>query len=89
MRATDIHICTAETCPAGFYYITAVDGALFYWMAGPYSTHAEALADVLRARELADENDPRAWFMAWGTARSDRDRGSGSLNRAGLLAVAA
>jgi hypothetical protein len=38
-------------------------------MAGPYTSHTAALADVDRARTIADKHDGRAWFMGWGTVR--------------------
>ena len=70
------HVCTPETCPTpGRYYVTAIDiaRASVFYMAGPYATHAEALANVRPALTLADKHDPRAWFMAWGTARFTDD----------------
>lgn len=69
----------------GPYYVTAVDAGRVYTMAGPYATHAAALADVDRAREVAYAHDGRAWFMAWGTARMEGSDRVGTLNRLGLL----
>lgn len=66
------HVCTPETCPEpGRYYVTAIDAdrVRYHYMAGPYRTHAEALANVRPMLLLADRHDPRAWWMAWGTAR--------------------
>jgi hypothetical protein len=58
-------------------------------MAGPYPTHAAALADVDRALRIADQHDGRAWFMSWGTARvvDDNYRPDlvGTLNKNKLL----
>jgi hypothetical protein len=55
-------------------------------MAGPYDTHQEALADVGKARNIANEHDGRAWFMGWGTIRDKDDkRTPGNLNKAGLM----
>lgn len=81
------HVCTPETCPAtGGYYVTAVDAGQVYYMAGPYQTHAEALALVDKALNIADKRDGRAWFMSWGTSRRrDEYREPGSLNKHGLL----
>ncbi|HVN82281.1 MAG TPA: hypothetical protein VMW38_25070 [Terriglobia bacterium] len=81
------HCCTSETCPEpGNYYVTAVDGPSLYYMAGPYPTHAEALAMVEKALSIADKHDGRAWFMAWGTVRTkDGYSKPGSLNRANLI----
>jgi hypothetical protein len=36
---------------------------------GPYATHAEARANVDRARRYVLDNDPRGWLYAYGTAR--------------------
>ena len=81
----ETHICTEETCPTGAnYFVSAIDGSLHYYMAGPYTTHAAALADVDKARAIADKHDPRGCFMAWGTCKSDRTA-PGSINKAGLM----
>lgn len=51
-------------------------------MVGPFSDHATALAYVDIAFHVADQHDPRAWFMAWGTSRyrlTDPPR-KGSMN---------
>lgn len=85
--ATDNHICTPESCPEGAnYYVTAIDGQTAYFMAGPYTTHTEALGLVDRARTIACERDPsgRGDFMAWGTAKSTRSN-KAPLTRRGLL----
>jgi hypothetical protein len=78
------HVCTSGECPAGNYFVTALDGPSFYYMAGPYPTHAEALALVDKAKAIAYEHDGKAWFMAWGTARSERTE-PGSLNKHNLI----
>jgi len=85
MPDTD-HVCTEESCPLGTYYVSVVDGSSWWRMAGPYNTHQDALADVDRVRNIANEHDGRAWFMGWGTIR-DREgkRELGNLNRAGLI----
>jgi hypothetical protein len=81
------HVCTAESCPEpGSYYVSCIDGASFYLMAGPYGTHALALADVDKALHIADARDGRAWFMAWGTVRlRDGSTEPGRLNKHNLL----
>jgi hypothetical protein len=81
------HVCTPESCPeSGSYYVSAVDGHDWWKMAGPYRTHAEALADVNRALEIANKHDGRAWFMSWGTIRvAEGSSVPGNLNRAGLM----
>ena len=54
---------------------------------GPYATHAEALADVDKAREIAGNNDGRSLFMSWGTCRkhNPRDNAPGRLNALNLI----
>ena len=54
-----------------FYYVSAIDGARRYLIAGPYNDHAKALARVDAVNSHACANDGRAHFMAWGTAGSD------------------
>lgn len=84
-----MHVCDSKTCPEpGKYYVTAVDGQLFWKMAGPYSSHSEALANVERARKITSEKDRsgRSDFMGWGTARMSDDTSElGNLNKAGLI----
>lgn len=55
---------------AKHFYVSAVDGAKRYLVAGPYDSHDEAKGHVEHVRKHADEHDPRAHFMAWGTAGS-------------------
>lgn len=59
--------------PHRFYYVSAIDGPKRYLIAGPYPDHAAALAKVDTVRTEADKLDPRAWFMAWGTAGADEE----------------
>jgi hypothetical protein len=37
------------------------------FLLGPYTTHAEALANVERGRDLAVRNDPKAYWYSFGT----------------------
>lgn len=60
--------CSPETCPPGNYYVTCRDAGNSWFMAGPYTTHAEALANVDKAMHIANNIDGKAWFMSWGTA---------------------
>jgi biotin carboxylase len=53
----------------GHYFVTAIDGLRRYFLAGPWPTHAEALAQVDAVRRFAEQTDPRAVWMAYGTAR--------------------
>lgn len=54
-----------------YFYVSAIDGDRRYLIAGPYPLHSDALERVEKVRKMADERDPRASFMAWGTAGSD------------------
>ena len=83
----ETHVCNDQDCPAtGGYYVTAVDAGKVFYMAGPYQTHREALADVDKALHIAYKHDGRAWFMSWGTVRRKDDyREMGTLNRYGLI----
>ena len=86
MLVNEDHVCDADSCPRGTYYVTAVDGGSWWRMAGPYDTHQEALADVERARSITNEHVDRAWFMYWGTIRDKTgNRAPGNLNKAGLM----
>lgn len=51
------------------YYVSAVDGGCHALVAGPYATHAEALARVEVTCREWERRDPRASFAAWGTCR--------------------
>lgn len=51
------------------FFVTCIrEPALVAWLLGPYRTHAEALANVDRGRELAEKADPFTAFDAFGTA---------------------
>lgn len=58
---------------AAYFYVSAIDGRKKYMIAGPYLTHAKALAAVDTVRRDAERRDPRAYWMAWGTAGSSRE----------------
>lgn len=86
--ADHAHVCTQESCPDDArYYVSCVDDNLsIYPMAGPYPTHAEALADVQKAMRAATAVDPKAWWMSWGTFRKLEGKLTpGILNKHGLL----
>lgn len=55
------------------YYVTAIDAGKVHLMAGPFADHAAALAAVEPTLAWADALDGRAWFMAWGTSKLERD----------------
>jgi len=64
----DRSIEDADTRP-GPYFVTVIDGARTGFLAGPFRTHAEALAMVPAAKRIAMALDPRAVFYAFGTVR--------------------
>jgi len=49
------------------FYVTVKDGPRTGWLLGPYGTHDEALANVERGKELAEEHDRWAHFYFYGT----------------------
>lgn len=57
----------------GNYYVSVIDGPRRALLAGPWPTHAAALAMVDTVRELAVQIDPKAHFYAFGTARLPDD----------------
>jgi len=69
----------------GPYYVSAMEGNKTWLMAGPYATHRQALQDVQKARDIATEHDPRAWWKAWGTVRVEGASRVGALNKHGLI----
>jgi hypothetical protein len=79
--------CTPESCPPdGRYYVSAIDGPGYYLMAGPYPTHAAALADVDKVKDISQEKDAKAFWMSWGTCRvKEGELKPGTLNRLGLI----
>lgn len=72
---------TDEPC----YYVTIVDDARWLPLAGPFRTHAEALARVDEARKLAEAqypHDPHAPWYAYGTAKTPTGYREGKFNGA-------
>jgi hypothetical protein len=59
-----------DMTPKKNFYVSAIDGDRKFLVAGPYGTHNEALAMVAAVNAFACDHDPRACFMAWGTAGS-------------------
>lgn len=53
------------------YYVTMVRGNRVAWLAGPYSTHDEALEHVDEAKRRACERNCWHDFDAFGTARRE------------------
>ena len=68
----------------GPYYVSAINGSKVHLMAGPYELHADALATVDKARDIAVDHDPRAWWMQWGTVRVEGCEQIGQLHKLGL-----
>ena len=66
------------------YYVSLIHGSRTALLAGPFATHAEALALVQDAAAEAERIDPRAWFDAHGTCSLPR----ASCNPAGKLNAA-
>lgn len=85
MIADTVHDAANPDTRPGPYFVSAIDGTKNYIMAGPYATHAEALAKVEPARNIANDHDGRAWFMAWGTCRIEGSDRVGTLNKLGLI----
>lgn len=87
MKNTVEHVCSPESCPEpGKYFVTAQDAGKIHFMAGPYTTHAEALEKCHPALMIADKHDGRAWFMSWGTVRlTDDSPRIGTLNKNNLI----
>lgn len=69
----------------GNYYVSVIDQGRRALLAGPWPTHAEALAQVDAVRVKACELDPRGCWYAFGTARLPDDDSVpiryGSLNK--------
>jgi hypothetical protein len=61
-----------EAAMIAYYATLKRDSRRTAWLAGPYATHAEALAVVDRAWLAACEADPFCHFDARGTASIDR-----------------
>lgn len=55
--------------PAGDFYVTVRDASRTGFLLGPYSDLRDALANVRRGRDLANEHNSRAWFYSYGTSR--------------------
>ena len=67
---------TDESC----FYVSVVDGPRFGLLAGPFQTHAEALAKVDAARKVANEVDWKSAFYAFGTVKMKTGYREGVLN---------
>lgn len=64
------------------YYVSVIDGTRKALVAGPFETHAEALAQVEPEREKWYKLDARSHWYAWGTARVRDDKVAAQLGGA-------
>lgn len=68
----------------GNYYVSVVDGKRRALLAGPWPSHAEALARVDEVTRIACKLDPRGCWYLFGTCRLPDDDSipirAGSLN---------
>ncbi len=72
--------CECESHPDGAnFYVSVKDGSRSNVLAGPYSTHPEALAHVEQIRAWAERVNDRAVFYAFGTVAMAPD-----FNRPGM-----
>lgn len=55
----------------GHYYVTVRDAGRTGWILGPYPQHQEAIDNVDRGRDLANDANSRACFYSYGTSRVD------------------
>jgi len=68
-------ICDEGACREGYYYVSGADtdarSRPFKWwpLLGPYRTHLESLDQVERGRKLAEQENWRAAFWAFGTVQ--------------------
>lgn len=56
------------------FYVSVIDGTRSALVAGPFDTHAEALARVQPERDRWYDIDPKSHWYAWGTARVRDDK---------------
>ena len=66
------NVQTAVIDPAREFYVTVRDGIRTGWLLGPFDDHQKALDNVQRARNLAEQGDPRAAWYAFGTASTPK-----------------
>lgn len=67
------------------FYVSVLDGPRHNLLAGPFDTHAEALAEVERVRAVALELDAKAHFYAFGTCSVGDYSEPGFLNKHGFI----
>lgn len=71
----------------GYYYVSMIGyDERVALLAGPYTTHIQAIDTVHVAREIArNTNAEQTAFSSFGTCRSETDLGKGVLHRLGLM----
>ena len=62
------------------FYVDCVEGEKVAMLAGPYATHAEALAALPAVKIVAQQVDARAHWYAFGTCRTPNGWREGVLN---------
>lgn len=80
-----------DTKPGDYYVSVVNDRGDTRLLSGPYrDNHAAAVADVDKAKHIAQDIDPKAVWYAYGTVRVDHDvAGPGVLNKHGFMEVRA
>ena len=53
----------------GNFYISIIDGDKWKPVYGPFKTHPEALENVKKAKDKANELDPKSFWYAFGTVK--------------------
>ncbi len=76
---------------AKFYYVTIIDGPRHNFLLGPYENHQDAIDNVDRVRDEANERVPESWFYAFGTASIEADvaPGPGLFQKKGWMGLRA
>jgi len=70
----------------GFYYVSIIDGNRFALLAGPYTSHGEALDMVRTAKDIAYLANPtQCAFAGFGTCRLESSAGLGTLHKLGIM----
>lgn len=54
---------------SGHYYVSVVNGEQYRLLLGPFTAHADALAQVEAVRRVARELDSQACWYGFGTCR--------------------
>lgn len=79
-HAAELDSSEPDTRP-GFYYVSCRNSnGQYAFVRGPWiNDHAGALAAKFAVQREAERVDPKAIWYAWGTARSEDDKGEGVL----------